>query len=372
MNELGPLHYLAIFAGSAVLTLVLVPVAMRVAIRYGILDHPGGYKQQASPVPYLGGLAIVLAFSLAVLLAAVVRPPATGLSQLGVVMVMAVGLSVVGLADDLRSLGPYPRLAIMVASALWLWHLGIGVRIFDEPAPDALLTMLWIVGITNAFNLLDNMDGLSAGTSAIAAASFFLIAALNGQFLVAALSIALAGCALGFLRHNYHPARIYMGDAGSLFLGFMLAVLGVQLEFDAPREITFLVPIVVLGIAIFDTTLVTVTRVSHRLNPMVGGRDHTSHRLVFIGLPVRVAVGSIHVAGALLGWLAYVVSRLSDRLTAYILVGLTASIAVLVGVLLGCVPVHERSRRRRLMITEVARHEVEPIGVPDCVPTPQA
>lgn len=357
MNELGPLHYLATFVGAALLTLVLVPVAMKVAIRHGVLDHPGGYKQQQSPVPYLGGVAIVVAFSIGVLVAALLRPPISGLGELGLIMGLALALALVGLVDDLKSLGVWPRLVVMTGAAVWLWSAGVGVQLFDHAVLDGALTVLWIVGITNAFNLLDNMDGLSAGVAAIAAGSFFLIAALNGQFLVAALSVGLAGCALGFLRHNFHPARIYMGDAGSLFLGFMLAVMGIKLRFDAPREITFLVPILVLGVAIFDTTLVTVTRLANRLNPMAGGRDHTSHRLVFVGLPVRVVVALIYVGGGALGWLALAISRLDDVGTAYLLAGLLLTLATGLGVALGVVPVYERSRRRRLMIAEVATHE---------------
>ena len=180
------------------------------------------------------------------------------------------------------------------------------------------MTVVWVVGITNAFNLLDNMDGLSSGVAAIAAGSIFVIAASNGQFLVAALSIGLAGCALGFLRHNFHPATIYMGDAGALFLGFLLAYLGLKLRFDTPADVTFLVPIVVMGVPIFDTTLVTVTRLRARRQPVPRGRDHTSHRLVRIGLPVPAAVALIYAVGVCLGLVALVVSRV-DRVSAYLL-----------------------------------------------------
>jgi UDP-GlcNAc:undecaprenyl-phosphate GlcNAc-1-phosphate transferase len=346
VNELGPAHYLATFVASGLLTLVLVPVAMRVAVRHGVLDHPGGYKKQESPVPYLGGVAIVVAFSVGVLAAALLRPPVTGLGELGLIMGLALALALVGLIDDLKSLGAWPRLVVMIGASIWLWSAGVGVQLFDQPVLDGTLTVLWIVGITNAFNLLDNMDGLSAGVAAIAAGSFFLIAALNGQFLVAALSVGLAGCAVGFLRHNFHPARIYMGDAGSLFLGFMLAVLGLKLRFDAPREITFLVPIMVLGVAVFDTTLVTVTRIAHGLNPMAGGRDHTSHRLVFVGLPVRAAVAVIYGAAIGLGWVALVLSRLENSVTAYVLSSLPLTVGFTLGGALGAIPIYADEHSR--------------------------
>jgi UDP-GlcNAc:undecaprenyl-phosphate GlcNAc-1-phosphate transferase len=201
-----------------------------------------------------------------------------------------------------------------------------------------------VVGITNAFNLLDNMDGLSAGVAAIAAGSCFVIAVVNGQFLVGGLSAALAGCALGFLRHNFHPARIYMGDAGSLYLGFLLAYLALKLRFDSPEDVTFVVPILVLGVPILDTTLVTVSRLVNRRSPFQGGRDHLSHRLVRLGLPVRGAVGAIYVAAASSGVLALVVSRV-DHTWAYVLTGLAGGIAAIAGVTLGRVSVYDEPPR---------------------------
>jgi UDP-GlcNAc:undecaprenyl-phosphate GlcNAc-1-phosphate transferase len=147
-----------------------------------------------------------------------------------------------------------------------------------------------------------------------------------------------------------------MGDAGSLFLGFMLAVIGIKLHFDAPREITFMVPILVLGVAILDTTLVTVSRALHRRSLISGGRDHISHRLVFVGIPIRGAVSLVYAAGFSLGWLAIVMSRM-DRTTGFILMGLVVATAGFLGTMLGAVPVYETSKRKRLMITEVKGHE---------------
>jgi UDP-GlcNAc:undecaprenyl-phosphate GlcNAc-1-phosphate transferase len=261
--------------------------------------------------------------------------------------------------DDLRGLSPWLRLAIEVGAAVVMFDQGVRVNMFAADGLDLAFTIVWVVGIVNALNLLDNMDGLSAGVACIAGVSFFAIAVANGQDLVAALSLAIAGCAAGFLRHNFHPARIYMGDAGSLFLGFTLAVIGLKLRFDGPNQVTFFVPILVLGVAIFDTTLVTVTRLIHHRSPVRGGRDHTSHRLVFVGLPVRVAVGLIYLSGAVLGWLALVTARV-DRASGFLLMGLVLVLALLGGTSLGAVPVYETSRRRRLMISEVLPHEPPP------------
>lgn len=334
------------------------PIALRIAHRFEVFDRPGAHKVQESPVPYLGGMAIVVAFAAVIVVGSFLRAPPDGAGQLALVIGVAVGLSVVGLVDDLRGgLHPILKFVLQFAAALLVWAAGIRIEIFQLPALDAALTVLWIVGIANAFNLLDNMDGLSAGIATIAAGFFFLLAALNDQLAVGALSAALAGCALGFLRHNFHPARIYMGDAGSLFLGFMLAVIGIKLRFEiGPRQVTFMVPVLVLGVAILDTTLVVVSRIVNRLNPLAGGRDHISHRLVFVGIPVPSAVALIYAAGVALGWLAVVMSRL-DVATGFILMGFVLAVAAFVGVMLGLVPIYEHSRRRRMMLMEVVPHE---------------
>ena len=368
--EIGNWAYAGAFCVSLLLALIFTPLALRVALRREVLDHPGDYKAQQSPVPYLGGLAIVLSFAIAILIATVINPPPGGYQQLAVLLGMGAILSLMGLFDDLRGLPPFLRFAIEIGAAYAAWASGVGVTLFDSPVANAALTIFWIVGITNAFNLLDNMDGLSGGIAAIGAGFFFVLAAMSGQTAVAALSIALCGCALGFLRSNFYPARIYMGDAGSLFLGFMLAVIGIKLRFETPREITFLVPVLVLGVAIFDTSLVTVSRLLHRRSPFAGGRDHISHRLVYVGIPVRAAVSLVYAGGVALGWLAIAVSR-TDRVTAFILMGLVVTVGLFAGTMLGAIPVYETSKRRHLMIREVRHHEdpsevqsIAPVGAP--------
>ena len=352
--------YVGAFVGSLAMAFGLTPLALVLARRWRIFDHPGDYKKQESPVPYLGGLAIVISFALVVLVGAFLRPLSTFAVETPFLVGCALLLSILGLYDDLRTTHPILRFAVEIGAAVVLFATGVRVELFPDMAwLDLLVTVVWIVGITNAFNLLDNMDGLSAGVAVIASLFFFAIAAANGQVLVAALSLAIAGCALGFLRHNFHPAKIYMGDAGSLFLGFVLAIVGLKLQFQGPAKVTFVVPILILGIPIFDTVLVTTTRIAHRLSPFAGGRDHTSHRLVFVGIPVRAAVALIYTAALCLGWLAICVSRV-DVVTAYMLSGLAASVGAMLAVLLGRVPVYEKSKRRKMMLVEVERHAEEP------------
>lgn len=339
MSAISWWGYLAIFATGLLLVFTLTPVAAWTARRFDVLDHPGGYKNQAAPVPYLGGLAILAGFSLAVFGAAILRRPMSGLGELGIILGLGLVLGFVGLLDDLRGLSPWTRFAVQGTAAVLAIVTGLQVQMFESGILNGVVTVIWIVGVTNAFNLLDNMDGLSAGVATIAAASFFLIAAVNGQFLVAALSIALAGCGVGFLWHNFHPAKIYMGDAGSLFFGLILSILGLKLEFLGPTEVTFFVPIVVVGVALLDTSLVVIERLRAGRNPLSGGRDHISHRLVAVGLPVRGAVGVIYAAAFSLGWTALVMSKV-DRTTGFLLMAWVVAMGLFLGYLLSLVPIY--------------------------------
>ena len=345
------LEYVVVLLVSGLVCTLLTPVAMAVATRVGFFDNPGGHKSHESPVPYLGGVAIVMAFAASVIGAAILKPPVSGRDELVVVLLLAVGLALIGLLDDLRNLPPIVRLTVEVLFALQLWRMGTGVQVTGESVLDILLTVVWVVGITNAFNLLDNMDGLAAGQAAICAMVIFAVAVANGQVLVAALAVALVGCAVGFLRHNFHPARVYMGDGGALFLGFLIAYLGMKLRFESSVSESFLVPVLICSIPVLDTSLVTFSRLSTGRSPFNGGRDHISHRLVHSGMPVPVAVGATYAASAIIGVVCFVVSRV-DPVSAWILALLVGTTLVVGGILLAFVPVYPESTRRHFSITE--------------------
>lgn len=331
-------EYLAVFVASAALCVVLTPSVMRIAVRGNLLDPPGGHKSHHTAVPYLGGVAIVLTFTTAVVVFAILEAPHGGSGELFIVLALAVLLSVVGLVDDLRHVSPLWRVAAEVAVALVVWSLGTGVTVSGIGALDLGLTVLWIVGITNAFNLLDNMDGLAAGLAAISSMTIFAVAVANGQFLVAALAVGLAGCTGGFLRHNFHPARIYMGDGGSLFIGFLVAYLGIKLRFESGRGVSAIVPVLACSVAVFDTTLVTVSRLAAGGSPFQGGQDHVSHRLVRLGMAVPHAVGIIYMGAVGIGVLTYTVSRV-DPNSAWLVTGLIGLTLMVSGGALLRVPV---------------------------------
>ena len=324
---------------------LLTPLTAHLARRFGVMDHPrpatAHYKVHAAPTPYLGGVSIVAALlvGLPVLAIAGNRLSVSVPETYVPVAIAALGLVAVGLLDDIRSLPRWIRLVAQLTAAYIAWDAGFRVTAAPQPVFDFGLTMLWIVGITNAFNLLDNMDGLSAGLAGVTAVGFAVIGIWNGLSLLSVVAAALAGASFGFLAHNKHPAKIFMGDAGSLFLGYTLALLGVGLNFNNSLRVTFLVPVIALGVPIFDTTLVVLTRLRHRKPVFDGGRDHVSHRLVKLGLPVTASVGLLYWAGLCLGWLALAISK-SPTDVGWILLGLVLALGIFFGRLLWGIPVY--------------------------------
>jgi UDP-GlcNAc:undecaprenyl-phosphate GlcNAc-1-phosphate transferase len=301
--------YLLVFAGALVLAMALTPLARRMAPGLGMMDQPSARKVHTRPVPRIGGVAIFVV----VLAAAVVLGRRYNFAQFGSIVVGATGISLMGLVDDRWGLAPAVKMVGQILGALLLYATGIYVGVFHQPLLDLLTTVFWIGYITNSINLLDNMDGLAGGVSAIAAAYFALMCSFSGQYLVGALSIAVLAACLGFLFYNLNPASIFMGDSGALFLGYLLAAIGIKLRFpDNVTFVTWMVPVLVMGVPIFDTTLVFVSRLRRRLNPLTTpGKDHTSHRLVAAGLSPREAVLVLYVASFVLGMLALFVTRAS-------------------------------------------------------------
>jgi UDP-GlcNAc:undecaprenyl-phosphate/decaprenyl-phosphate GlcNAc-1-phosphate transferase len=344
--------YAAAVCGSGFLAVALTPGALRLAEKRGLLDHPGPGKTHRVAVPYLGGLAIVGAFAAVVVAAAGVwRPPGADLDVLGMILGLGVGLALLGLADDLWDLPILPRLAVEIGAGVIVWLTGTGANLSGAPgALSAVVTVVWVVGITNAFNLLDNVDGLSAGVAAIAALSLVGVGLINGQYFVPLLALALAGCAAGFLRHNFYPARIHMGDAGSLFLGFVLAVLCLRLRAHVAHQVSLSVPLIALAVPIFDTGLVVATRVRRGLNPFRGRADHASHRLVARGWSVPRAVVAIYTVSGACGLAAMALTRV-DRTVGLGVAGAVMSVALVAAFWLASMPLglpgDEKSRPAR-------------------------
>ena len=312
---------LLVFAGALVLTVGITPVARWLAPRVGVMDRPDGRKAHRYPVPRLGGVAIYLA----VIIISIVLGEYRNFSQFGSILVGATGISFMGLVDDRWGLRPLVKILGQMLAALLLYASEIYVGTFHDPILNLVATVLWVGYITNAINLLDNMDGLAGGIAAIAATFFALMCFLSGQYLVGSLSIAVLGACLGFLFYNLNPANVFMGDSGALFLGFMLAAIGIKLRFpDNVTFVTWMVPVLVMGLPVFDTTLVVISRLKRRLNPATTpGRDHVSHRLVAAGMTQREAVLTLYVVSFVLGLTAIFVTQASI-VEGYLMGGLVA------------------------------------------------
>ncbi len=310
-----------------------VPLAGWLAYRWGVIDVPGPRKVHTRPVPRLGGLAIYGASGVAIVSFLEDKVFVQGAA----ILVGGSLLAFIGFLDDAGRLHPLVKfLFAMPLAALILIVAGLHATVTPYPWVNYGLTLLWVVGIVSAFNLLDNMDGLCAGVAAVAAFFFLLFALINGQSLVGLLGAAILGAALGFLYHNFHPARIFMGDGGAMFLGFLLAVLGLTLRFPKlPPHVSWVVPVLVLGVPIFDTTLVTISRLRRGLVPFASpGKDHLSHRLYNLGLNTR-QVALVHYGLAfLLGGLALWVVRTQPSVPVTYGLLLTLALLALVAIII--------------------------------------
>ena len=294
------------------------------AIRLGAMDAPNlARKSQAEPVPYLGGVAIALGITITTLAAVYVGGNKSGenagqLKDLALtVLLPALLLGAMGLIDDLRSLSPWPRLiaqsVVGTVVALVIVNSGTTGTPFGTSTLNTVVTIFWIVGICNSINFFDNLDGAAAGAVAIAALGVFFIAFDRGQELVSALSIVTAGATIGFLMWNKSPAKIYMGDAGALYLGIIISVATIRLNPGIePTWKSLTIPVILLAVPLLDTCVAVFSRISRRVSPLTGGKDHLSHRLVRAGLSRPMAAVALWAASGVCTLVAVGIYRYSD------------------------------------------------------------
>lgn len=313
--------YMLIALAALGLAAGATPLVRQLAQRLGMLDAPSPRKLHAIPVPRLGGLAIFGAF----ILALVFFGDRFYVNQVVGIFMGATLVSLLGLWDDRRSLPAWLKLLGQVLAAGILVASGVQISLFRLPALNVLATVLWMVFITNSINLLDNMDALAGGVAAIAAVFFLLLAAMSGQYLVGALAAALLGACIGFLVYNVNPASIFMGDSGALFIGFILAAVGIKLRFpDNVDFVTWMVPVLVLGLPVFDTSLVIVSRLRRGKNPVTSpGKDHMSHRLARRAGSQREAVLTCYLLAGVVGLAAIFVTQ-ATAVEGYVVGGLVA------------------------------------------------
>jgi UDP-GlcNAc:undecaprenyl-phosphate GlcNAc-1-phosphate transferase len=349
---------LAFFIALFSSLMLIVPVRA-LALRVGMVDLPGPRKVHLQPVPLLGGLAMYGGVMLAILFAfdGAARAQSAGIVT-GATLVAAVGF-----LDDRGWLHHQIKLFVaMPLAAGILLASGIHAQVFSlflggnlGTVLDAALTVLWVVGITASFSILDHMDGMCAGVAAMASIFFIMLAYLNGQTLVSTLGAAVLGASTGFLRWNFKPAKIFMGDGGAMFLGFLMATLGLKLRLEQANHVSgWFAPLLILGVTIFDTTLVTISRLRRGLLPFATpGKDHAAHRLANLGLGQRGAVLALYSLGALSGGAAVLVAYLSQRGAL-----LVAAIAVTLGLtavaFLERAPYERQKRKSAVTVREVS------------------
>ncbi len=310
------LVFLYLFLFTAFLSLLFTRIIISLSRKAGIVDNPGHRKIHKEPVPLLGGLGIYLAFTAAVLihfrLAGIIAAnplafpfvPAEIVDmlpgvwhvweKLRVILMGATVMVLLGLLDDIWDVNAKIKLAVQILAAFVIVGFGIRITLFiDNYFIGAFITILWIVGITNAFNLLDNMDGLSSGVAFIASGLFFTASLLHGHIFVAVILAVFAGSVIGFLRYNFNPAKIFMGDAGSLFIGYVLSSLTILNSYyvgESPTHFPVIMPVLILAVPVYDTLSVVFIRIKNRESIFKPDRRHFSHRLVNLGFSQKQAV----------------------------------------------------------------------------------
>jgi len=304
----------------------------RIAIKKQIVDKPNeSHKTHSNPIPYLGGVAIVIGVTLVSFLALFVGGfSLTKVLLASSILVPALLVGVIGLIDDVKKLTPLSRFVAQNAIAIVSTQILIATETVGSPTDNALfdflITIFWIVGLTNALNFFDNIDGGASGTAALSAAFLFVLAIQGSQFSIAALALVLTGGTIGFLIWNRPPARIYMGDAGALFLGMLFASLTIRFDPNPINRFAgFSIPFFIMAVPIMDTCVVVTKRLVRRISPFQGGRDHLSHRLMRAGLTKRQSVVSLWLLTAFFCLIALVISNASFSLE-----GLTSTIGFFV------------------------------------------
>lgn len=294
MLELTNIEYFYLFTGSFFVVGFLTPLMRKIAISADILDRPvHAHKTHENPIPYLGGVAIIIGILLVSYGGLIYQGrSATDFWTASSLLIPASILGFIGFLDDRKNLPPLPRFIAQSIAGVFTASILIATNTIGNPSGnlflDALITVIWVVGISNSINFFDNLDGGAAGAAAATSLGLFLIAQDNGQYFLSALSITTFGAMLGFLLWNKSPARIYMGDAGALFLGMLISVLALRLnpEVDG-RTTSFAIPLLLLAIPILDTSVAVLSRIRRRISPFQGGRDHLSHRLMRRGFTKR-------------------------------------------------------------------------------------
>jgi len=321
-------EYFLLFVISYLLVGLLTPVMRKIAIATDVVDRPNSsHKSHKKPVPYLGGVAIIIGVIAVSYSASLFSQFTSSTFWLATsVLGPALMLGLIGLWDDIKNLPPLPRFIAQTLAGVFTASILLITDNIGNPTGssffDSIITVVWIVGICNSINFFDNLDGGAAGTVAISSIALAYLALNGDQYLIAALSVVTAGSTLGFLVWNKSPAKIYMGDAGALFLGVLLATLTVRFEPTAQTQIgSFFIPVLLLAIPILDTTVAVLSRIRRHLSPFQGGQDHLSHRLIRSGLSRKTSAIILWNLSGLFAAVAVLLPNASPSTTSYLVIG---------------------------------------------------
>ena len=328
--------YMLAFVIAAGVALLITPGVIFLAAKTGAMDAPDARKVHKKPIPRIGGLGIYVAFMVAMLsIMSFVEVSPEVMQELKGLMVGGSLIVLVGVIDDYKNLPAKVKLVgQIIAAAILVICFDVRIDFVTDPFGDYIYTewlaipatIFWIVGLTNTVNLIDGLDGLAAGVSTIASITIFLVALQQDIVLVAVLTAALAGAAFGFLYYNFNPARIFMGDSGSMFLGYMLAGISVIGAVKSAATIALIVPILALGLPILDTTFAIVRRYRGGVPIFKPDKGHLHHRLLDLGFSQRQAVLLMYVISALLGLSAVALTEVSSQLAILIVAVVVAAV----------------------------------------------
>jgi UDP-GlcNAc:undecaprenyl-phosphate GlcNAc-1-phosphate transferase len=317
------LKYALTFLVALMLAWWATPLARNAALRYNIVDVPDGkLKDHTQPTPYLGGIVVYISFLLTLAITFGFTEKILGMTLAGSILV------IIGLFDDMQAVTPKIKFLGQLIAIIVLIKSGIRIELIALPEwLNAPLTILWIAGIINAVNIIDIMDGMAAGVAFCASLILMIVSILNGNTMIAVLTLALAGSLLGVLRYNFHPAQIYLGDTGSMFIGLMLGSLAMIGSYSDRNDLGFVAPVLILGVPIFDMLFVMYLRQRKGISMFLGSKDHYALRCLKTGFSVRQTVLLSYIATFILGGIALWIMYTSPVKTLWILSGL--GIAVL-------------------------------------------
>ncbi|MBD3307285.1 hypothetical protein GF339_12665 [candidate division KSB3 bacterium] len=322
LSTYASLKYVLTFLLSLGVAWWATPLARNAALRYNIVDSPDGkLKDHTQPTPYLGGIVVYIAFLLTLSFTFGFNEKILGITLAGSVLV------IIGLFDDMQAVTPAVKFLGQLVAILVLIKSGIRIELIALPEwLNIPFTILWIAGIINALNIIDIMDGLAVGVAFCASLILFIVSILNGNTMIAVLTLALAGALLGVLKYNFQPAQIYLGDTGSMFIGLMLGSLSMIGSYTRYNDFGFVAPVLILGVPIFDMLFVMILRYQKGISMFLGSKDHFPLRCRKAGFSVRQIVLMSYAATLLLGGIALWIMYTSPLTTIYILVVLAAAI----------------------------------------------